>query len=316
MFRPFIPPDQAQDQKFDARPTEPAASSAEIYGRLKEGAFIAGFSFERACGHLEWLLEEDRWKLDGRYDDVNKFLESIKLDQFRIAVDQRKRLANRIKELQPAASQRAIAKVVGVTNVTVHRDLNAENGGAEKAPITNVTPSPADLSGPAAAQLIDRVVTKDQRSDERRQEQEEKIAQVRARETAPPDGTYDVIVIDPPWPMEKIERDVRPNQSALLDYPTMSEAELRALDIPAAADCHVWLWTTQRFQPMAFRLLECWGLRFVCTFVWHKPGGFQPDRLFPVQRRVCAHPRGLAVVQTAKDFSVCSRAAWSVQREA
>jgi hypothetical protein len=31
-------------------------------------------------------------------------------------------------------------------------------------------------------------------------------------------GLYDVIVVDPPWPMEKIERDERPNQSEF-EYP-------------------------------------------------------------------------------------------------
>jgi len=37
--------------------------------------------------------------------------------------DQRQRLARRIKELQPVASQRAIAKVVGVGAATINRDL-------------------------------------------------------------------------------------------------------------------------------------------------------------------------------------------------
>ena len=91
----------------------------------------------------------------------------------------------------------------------------------------------------------------------------------------PPAGLYRTIVIDPPWPMKKIERDVRPNQYGL-DYPTMSEDELSALAIPAMADAHLFLWTTHRFLPMAFRLLDAWAYKYVCAFVWHKPGGFQP----------------------------------------
>ncbi len=37
-----------------------------------------------------------------------------------------------------------------------------------------------------------------------------------------------MFVIDPPWPMAKIKRKVRPNQAADLDYPTMSIAEITA----------------------------------------------------------------------------------------
>jgi MT-A70 protein len=71
----------------------------------------------------------------------------------------------------------------------------------------------------------------------------------------PPPGRYSCIVVDPPWPMEKIERDVRPNQTGF-EYPTMTEDELAEFDLPAMAadDCHLFCWTTHRFLPMAFRL--------------------------------------------------------------
>jgi N6-adenosine-specific RNA methylase IME4 len=102
---------------------------------------------------------------------------------------------------------------------------------------------------------------------------------VRLKEEAPalPDGQYGVIVIDPPWQMEKIERDVRPNQVAF-DYPTMDEQELAAFGVPTIAgpDCHLYCWTTHKHLPMALRLIEAWGFRYVMTHVWHKPGGFQP----------------------------------------
>ncbi len=86
---------------------------------------------------------------------------------------------------------------------------------------------------------------------------------------------YHCIVMDPPWPMTKIDRDVRQNQTDF-PYPVMSEDELLEMHVPSADDCHMFLWTTHKFLPMALRLLSGWGFRYVCTFVWHKPGGFQP----------------------------------------
>jgi N6-adenosine-specific RNA methylase IME4 len=58
----------------------------------------------------------------------------------------------------------------------------------------------------------------------------------------------------------------------------MSEDELAAYGVPdmAADACHLFCWTTQRFLPMALRLVEVWGFRYCLTMVWHKPGGFQP----------------------------------------
>jgi len=109
----------------------------------------------------------------------------------------------------------------------------------------------------------------------KKDEAQERVERIREEKAATVTGKYDVIVLDPPWPMEKIERDCRPNQHAF-DYPTMTEEELSALDIPSSDDCHIFMWTTQKFLPMAFRLLDAWDARYVCTFVWHKPGGFQP----------------------------------------
>jgi len=106
----------------------------------------------------------------------------------------------------------------------------------------------------------------------------ERLESVEAQEAKAIDGVYDVIIIDPPWPMEKIERDVAPNQVAF-EYPTMTIDEIKNLQVPCSDDCHVWLWTTHKFLPLAFEILESWGMKYICTFVWHKPGGFQPFNL-------------------------------------
>jgi N6-adenosine-specific RNA methylase IME4 len=109
----------------------------------------------------------------------------------------------------------------------------------------------------------------------RRYEQAVRLDSIELKEAKAIEGVYDVIVIDPPWQMEKIEREVAPNQVAF-DYPTMTLEEISRLDIPAADNCHVWLWTTQKYLPHAFGLFAAWNVKYVCTFNWHKAGGFQP----------------------------------------
>jgi N6-adenosine-specific RNA methylase IME4 len=133
----------------------------------------------------------------------------------------------------------------------------------------------------------------------------EQLEDIRTREAKAVAGVYDVIVIDPPWPMKKSTLEVRPDR-AELDYPTMSEDELCALTLPMAEACHVWLWTTHRFLPMAFRLLDVWGLAYACTFVWHKPGGFQPLYLpqFNCEFALYAR-RGNPVFVDTKAFPTC-----------
>jgi N6-adenosine-specific RNA methylase IME4 len=140
---------------------------------------------------------------------------------------------------------------------------------------------------------------------EKLKEQEEKNKILKEKEIAPLTGKFDVIVIDPPWPMEKIEREVRPNQIGF-DYPVMNENELSEIQIPCEDNCHIWLWTTHRFLPMAFRLLEKWGLKYVCTFVWHKPGGFQPVGLPQYNCEFALYARhGSPKFIDTKDFPVC-----------
>lgn len=96
-----------------------------------------------------------------------------------------------------------------------------------------------------------------------------------------PQGKFRTIIVDPPWEVDKILRDVRPNQFDF-DYPTKSAGEIKQLPIPALAyedGCHLYLWTTQKYLPTAFDILKEWGFSYVFTMVWHKSGGFQPSGL-------------------------------------
>lgn len=137
---------------------------------------------------------------------------------------------------------------------------------------------------------------------------QQEIEKIKSGEIKAPEGKYDVIVIDPPWQMEKIERDVAPDQAAF-NYPTMTEEELENLKIPFNDDCHIFLWTTHKHLPMAFRLLPKWGAKYVCTFVWHKPGGFQPFGLPQYNCEFILYARmGTPIFIDFKDFPVCFNA--------
>ena len=90
----------------------------------------------------------------------------------------------------------------------------------------------------------------------------------------PPAGQYSVVVVDPPWPMKPVHVGDASNRPDI-GYPTMTVDGIAAMELPAT-DAHVFLWTTQRFLPDAFRCFEAWGVRYVCLYFWIKPDGPKP----------------------------------------
>lgn len=141
--------------------------TARVHGRLLESAHIAGYTFNRAADELKWLLKDDRWKGLG-FADGAAFAESIYglFKEFKGTIEQRKEVA---QQLAGVASQRAIAKVLGVNASTVSRDLSVanatdapekpnKNGPSNVPGVANATPgAPApwfNRDGEAAAKLL------------------------------------------------------------------------------------------------------------------------------------------------------------------
>ena len=93
-----------------------------------------------------------------------------------------------------------------------------------------------------------------------------------------PMGQYSCLVVDPPWPVVKIDRDERPLQGPHLDYPVMTLEEIEELNVGDLSfdNCHLYLWVTQKFLPFGLSLIETWGFRYQCVMTWVKPSGFTP----------------------------------------
>lgn len=57
-----------------------------------------------------------------------------------------------------------------------------------------------------------------------------------------------------------------------LSYPTMTVEQIAALPVSdlAADDCHLYLWTTNRYLPDVFDVVRAWGFKYSSTQTWGK----------------------------------------------
>jgi N6-adenosine-specific RNA methylase IME4 len=253
-------------------------SAEEDYGALKAYVHIAGYSFERAALSLESLLNGDDWQRVGTgFTGVNDFLDSLRLDQLRGTIEQRKRIARRIKELQPAASVRQIARTLGVDHVTVLNDLRAgenspagpsnarQNQGGAGVAGEN---SPLTLSGAQAAKLVKR----------RETGAADRLARVAADEArilklVPVAGKFRTIVLDPAWEYEQSIAGRAKPAYALQTHEVLLGLDVRAWADPIAG-CHLYVWVTNAFMARACELVAHWGFQHRVVLTWIKPPPF------------------------------------------
>lgn len=81
---------------------------------------------------------------------------------------------------------------------------------------------------------------------------------------------YGVIYADPPWRFEPYSRDTGMDRAADNHYPTMTLEEIKALPVPAATNCVLFLWATVPMLPQAFDVMRAWGFAYKSNFVWVK----------------------------------------------
>ncbi len=264
-----------------------------------DGQIIDGRHRAQACEEIG--IEPAVREYDGDESGLVGFVVSLNLHRRHLDESQRAMVGARLANLErgsnqhspigePSVTQAKAAELLNVGKRSVERAREVLDNGApelvaavERGEVSvSAAASVADAPKERQVEIVARgrdeiLAAAKQIRTEHAERRRAELAALKSERPALPDGRFETIVIDPPWEMQKIERDVRPNQVAF-DYPTMNEAELAAFGVPAMAsdDCHLFCWTTHKHLPMALRLLESWGFRYVCTMVWHKPGGFQP----------------------------------------
>ena len=164
-----------------------------------------------------------------------------------------------------------IGKDAGCSGKTVDKFLYIEEHAPELA--EKVVKGESDKEGKRFT--IDGVYNKT-KTEQVRAETIANLESIETQEVKAIEGVYDVVVIDPPWELAKPGYCTDTSTHKPLPYPTMTVEEIKDLEVPCADDCHVFLWTTQKFLPKAFEILDHWGLEYACTFTWFKNAGPKP----------------------------------------
>lgn len=157
---------------------------------------------------------------------------------------------------EPIHAARQAAQIVGVANgyISDAKRLQRDN--------------PALLDKVRSGELS----LQEAKSEVKKQKHTERIEAVKQdiaqQKYNPPQGLYDVIVIDPPW---AYGGDYDPNGHRVANpYPEMSLEEIAAINLPSSENCVLWLWTTHKYMRHAFELLDVWGFRDVAIVTWVK----------------------------------------------
>ena len=120
---------------------------------------------------------------------------------------------------------------------------------------------------------------------------------------------YRTIIADPPWRYGKWGTAsetgrYKGNQffsQRPIGYQTMTVKEIMEIQVSDVADenCDLYLWTTQKYLPDAFGVMQAWGFRYCATLVWCKSprglgqgGLFCPTTEFLLQGRKGRMPEG------------------------
>jgi N6-adenosine-specific RNA methylase IME4 len=197
-------------------------------------------------------------------------------------------LTAKMSVAEPSAAKASFAEstaqATGKSTRTIHREVERAAKIADLADVPGTTLDTPDeldalakLPAPVQAELIARakagesVTAKPVAKQIRRDERERDLAA--ATEAASKTlGTklYGVIYADPPWPFDVWSDETGMDRAAANHYPVMEVEAIKALPIPAAESCVLFLWATVPQMPAALEAMAAWGFTYKSAAVWDK----------------------------------------------
>ena len=106
---------------------------------------------------------------------------------------------------------------------------------------------------------------------EKRNAENAAVREILTAEPVPiPDGLFDVIYADPPWAFDQ-SIATTPGRDVLAHYPTMTTDDICRMEIPAADDAALFMWTPASHMPQALEAMYAWGFDYKTELIWVKP---------------------------------------------
>jgi N6-adenosine-specific RNA methylase IME4 len=187
------------------------------------------------------------------------------------AKEKQKEAGGAVRQISDKAvidTKKELAKVANVSHDTIAKVKTIQQ---KAAPEVKAKLETGEVSINQAYQEIKKEEKKAER-DQRIEETKQKIEQ---ENLIQPDKKYHVIAIDPPWAysekggFDSENYDSVSNRGAV-DYPTMTINQIKEIELPAAENCVLFLWTTHAFLEDSFLLVRQWGFQYKATLVWDK----------------------------------------------
>jgi N6-adenosine-specific RNA methylase IME4 len=320
-----------QGREFDELVADVKANGLREPIWTYDGQILDGRNRWRACEAAEVATRQMR-EYSG--DDPVSFVVSLNLHRRHLSESQRADVAAALANLdrgRPSVnpsiggiSQEKAAEMLNVGVKSVERAAKVQRDGVPElraavqsdrvsvSAAADVSELPKEQQREIVAKGEKEILEaakqiRESRAVDRRQRNDELRTAAMSIET--PKGKYRCIVIDPPWDVQKYERDVRPNQSADLDYPTLTHEQIAEFDIGGMASgdgCHLFCWTTQKHLPPTLAIIEQWGFKYCLVMVWHKNGGPQPFGLPQYNCEFVVYARcGSPEFRDTKQFFTC-----------
>lgn len=210
--------------------------------------------------------------------------------QAAVADAERNKFHNAYAAVREAAQERQQAKLPskgtqGFKKVHLGELIPPNKTRDTRAKVANTNPKYIDLADKLVAERPDIAEQVKQGKKTLTQVgREMKKEQVAAKVKELPEGKYRVIYADPPWSYNDTREGLGASEGQKVDrattaaknhYPTMTMAELAALDVKslAADDAVLFMWATFPLLPEQLEVMKAWGFKYKTGFVWDKVRG-------------------------------------------